>query len=680
MQIILKSLTLTNFKGIRSLNVKFSSVTNAYGANQAGKTTLFDAFLWLLFEKDSTDRKDFEVKTLDENNQPYHKLDHEVVGVFLIDGEETILRKSLREKWTKPRGQKDEVFAGHETTYYWNDVPMKKNEFQARIDALVNETTFRMITNPLFFNNMKWQDRRQMLIKMAGPIDETEIYAGCGASAELIEMLRKKTPDEIKKETAAKISKIKEQKDLIPARIEEAERSVPAQEEQPAEQYNYDELEAELKKLEADLQTVEDLLMNQTKAEQDYSDSIKKLMGEKNALNQQISDIHFNEQQKVKQAEQARRNRINELQMEMSGLENESNQISRVINNLKADLHSFKTQKDSLLAAYKVIQAETLVFSDDDSCCPTCKRAYEAADVEAKKAELTGNFNKKKAERTDANVKQGRELNQKIENATAELAKAEADLLAINQKIADKRVLATNLGAEHKRLSEEEVVKVAEALEFNPEHKAAKARIAEIDEQVNSPRSDNGKAIQLTRKQDLNSKINQVRAKLATKGEAEKIAAKVKELTDKANARIAELDEMNSKMAQELADLEGTQYALEQYTKAKMTMVEERVNSMFAIVKFKMFEEQINGGQAETCVALINGVPFADANNASKVNAGLDIINTLNNHLNIYAPIFIDNRESVTNIIPLKSQVVNLIVSPAHKKLTIEAEKLEMAV
>ena len=119
-----------------------------------------------------------------------------------------------------------------------------------------------------------------------------------------------------------------------------------------------------------------------------------------------------------------------------------------------------------------------------------------------------------------------------------------------------------------------------------------------------------------------------------------------------------------------MADLEGSEFLAEQFTKAKMDTLVKRINGRFKYVSFKMFETQINGGEVETCETLVNGVPFSDANHAGKVNAGIDIINTLCEHYNIYAPIFIDFRESVNNLIDCESQVVNLIVS-TDKKLRV---------
>jgi hypothetical protein len=178
---------------------------------------------------------------------------------------------------------------------------------------------------------------------------------------------------------------------------------------------------------------------------------------------------------------------------------------------------------------------------------------------------------------------------------------------------------------------------------------------------LNAPAQDTDKSELLTQKQELNIAIKDLEAKINTKSQKERT-----------EARITELLKQEAQMAQELASLEGVEYSIEQFTKAKMDMLEQRVNGLFKSVRFKMFEEQINGGQAETCVALINGVPFSDANTASKINAGIDIINVLAGHFDVYAPIFIDNRESVVNVIDSPCQIINLIVSPNDKKLRVE--------
>ena len=123
-----------------------------------------------------------------------------------------------------------------------------------------------------------------------------------------------------------------------------------------------------------------------------------------------------------------------------------------------------------------------------------------------------------------------------------------------------------------------------------------------------------------------------------------------------------------------IADLEGQEFLCESFIRTKVDMLEGKINAKFKNVNFKLFETQVNGGLNEICEVLVNGVPFNEANLGGKINGGLDIINTLCDHYNVYAPIFIDNRESITKIIDVKSQVINLVVVK-DLKLTIEEVK-----
>ena len=123
---------------------------------------------------------------------------------------------------------------------------------------------------------------------------------------------------------------------------------------------------------------------------------------------------------------------------------------------------------------------------------------------------------------------------------------------------------------------------------------------------------------------------------------------------------------------QEKAQLEKIEMLIDKFTFNKITNLENEINSLFEMVKFKMFDEQLNGGIAECCICTIDGVPFSDANTASKVNAGLDVIKTLQTYFEVNAPIFIDNRESVTVLnTGFDMQIINLVVDPEHSQLTV---------
>ena len=140
MEIKIFSLKLKNFKGIKDLKIDFNCQnTNIYGANATGKTTIFDAFKWLFFDKDSNDRKDFNIKTLDSNNKPIHFLEHEVEAILVIDGVDMTFKKVFQEKWVKKRGQSEQEFSGHETNYWIDEVPVKKKDYEEKINNLRRE-------------------------------------------------------------------------------------------------------------------------------------------------------------------------------------------------------------------------------------------------------------------------------------------------------------------------------------------------------------------------------------------------------------------------------------------------------------------------------------------------------------------------------------------------------------
>lgn len=139
--------------------------------------------------------------------------------------------------------------------------------------------------------------------------------------------------------------------------------------------------------------------------------------------------------------------------------------------------------------------------------------------------------------------------------------------------------------------------------------------------------------------------------------------------------QISELERTGRGLAQQIADAEHEEYTVRQFTKAKIEECEKRINGLFSMVTFQLFDYTIEDSRKENpieaCIPLVDGVPFSVANTAGQVNAGLDIINALTRFYGVSAPIFIDNRESVNEIISTQSQVINLVVTD-DKELTIK--------
>ena len=128
-EIRLKQLSISNFKGISKLDIQFKDITTLSGMNATGKSSVFDAFTWLLFDKNSKGDSKFELKPLDKNNEYIRGLNPHVTGILEVDGIETKLSKEYKEKWTSRRGESEKVFDGNTTKYEIDDVPVKKSDY-----------------------------------------------------------------------------------------------------------------------------------------------------------------------------------------------------------------------------------------------------------------------------------------------------------------------------------------------------------------------------------------------------------------------------------------------------------------------------------------------------------------------------------------------------------------------
>jgi exonuclease SbcC len=665
MKIELKKISLVYFKGIKQLEIEFDHVTNIFGDNATGKTTIFDAFLWLLFGKDSTNSTAFGIKTLDGKGNLIDKVDHEVSAVLLVDGREVILRRVFKEKWVKKTGSPKPEFTGHETLYFCNDVPLKEKEYQQKVNGLVDEKIFRLLTNPFYFNQtLNWKDRRGVLLEIAGTIDNGDVLDKIATLQNkdqvfnLTNILNAGTTiEEHRRTTAARKKKLKDELDTIPTRMDELKRSL------PTEELDWVAIAHSIAQLEEDLSTVDSLLANKSKAQKEKQDQLLKVQSDIYMLQSKVNKRKQDLRVQLQQKEQGATGEIDLLLSAIASIERNIANDNVTLQNAQRRITEYASDRNALRSKWETENAKQFQFDDHLANCPTCKQQLPAGDIEAKKKELEVNFNKEKQNTLTRIQHSGQELKTAQENYEKQKIAIEQNLAALAIDLDAKKAQVDQLKAALIQPTVPFAQRLEEAYDNDAEIDLLNSDIEKVQQQLealtNRPEEE-GSAIHLQRKASINDQLNALRKDLVQK-----------EQIEKTNTRIKQLEEQEEIYSQQLTALEGEEFIMDQFTRAKMDILESRINGRFKYVSFKLFDRQINGSESESCEATVHGVPFSDANNAARINAGLDIINTLCEHYGVYAPIFVDNAESVNTLVPVNAQLTRLVVS-LDKKLTVK--------
>lgn len=654
----IKKLILKNFKGIKKLEIDFKKVTNILGENATGKTTIFDSFCWLLFGKDSKDRKDFEIKTLSPTGEALHGLEHSVEAILEINGEEVILQRIYAEKWTKKKGLADKVFSGHETTYYINQVPAKQKEYNEKVAEILPDSTFKLISNPLYFNNLEWKKQREILLQIIGDIDQENVINHKDSLRPLQTLLDGNTTiEDFRKKIKSQIAKYTKDKESIPYRIDECNENIIEE--------DFSILEGRKKIIETSIATFDKQLLN------DGQGNIQKLdlQNEIYELNKELQDESIKDREKadeplqiIKKDIRDTQSKIQDLDWKLKNKNLEHNHLVqenlRVEENIKAKLE----KQDSLRDEFKKEKAKAFEFDESQTCCPHCGRPYEAEKIEEIKEKAKNHFEETKRSNLASINSAGKYFGKEIE----ELKQKQAENI---EKLAAFETSIKELTSEREEVDMKlkELENAAEEIKNAPAPKNHK--IAELTAKIQKLKTEFSSCIEpdntelLKRKQLLQGDLETINRRLAAKDNNESLRNRVLTLQDE-----------ERRLAEEIAKLEGYDFMCEEFIRTKVELLEERINSKFKTVRFKLFKQQINGGIDECCETLINGVPYSNANTASQINSGIEIINTLSEHYKFQVPIFIDNRESVNEILDTESQIINLIVSK-DKKLRVEVDE-----
>lgn len=641
----LQSLTLRNFKGIKSLKIDFNPhETFIHGDNGTGKTTVFDAFNWLLWGKNSENKTDFDIKTLDSENNPIHELEHEVLGELDLNGERTILRRVYTENWVKRHGNDFKELTGHKTDLYVNDVPVQLNEYKKIINDMIPDSLSRLLTDPLYFNtHLDWKQRRLILTEIAGEISDQEIIDSIPKFESIQEIFNSgKTIEQKKAEISPKIKKMKEELKLIPARIDEQDRSRPENE-------NFEQLEFQLSDLKTDLEQknkiVESVLNQINEFHRKDRERLNKIQSLKTEIQVELSKATEKQNESRLEAlkkENGLKSRLNELNSEKQFQEIEIKNFQ----NLNARLEN---ENDKLKNDFIDLKAKELKPGEIPTSCSSCGTVFSEQKINEKSQELIDKYNLQKA--TDL-----RSISQKAQNNKDVISINNTNIQSLKNKIDGIDTLIENLNKSIQEVfipQETQCFETPKTIEIQKQIEIIEKESTEFKEEDTTETK-----IQIT---ELKNQIQEIENKLRKKDEIARIEARIKQLQSE-----------QLKISQEIASLEQIDFLMDEFTRVKMQTVENKVNSLFTVAQFKMFETQVNGVESPTCVCMYNGVPFGSLNYAMKPNVGLDIIRVLQDFHQIKAPIFIDNRESISEILNTGSQVVNLVKITGQKELVIK--------
>ena len=641
-KIRLIGLHIENFKRANLLDIAFDGESmSIYGQNAAGKTTIYDALNWLLFDKNSAGVKDFDIKPRDESGELRFPGAHTVVSAaFALDGDTLELKKEYYERWTQQRGKADRVFAGNSSDYFVDGVPVKKYQYDERIKAMIDEQLFRLLTDVHQFNaKLDWRERRRVLFDLCGVMTDAELLAlGGDKYAELATAIGKGTIDDLKAKTASVRKNLSGQKNTIPVRIDECRKTV-----ERLQDLDFDA--ASIRKASAAAQC--DIL----RAELMRLDNDTLLREKENAI-------------------QARRNTLRTLEMENEAhrrgqrpdaLLAQSETLAGELRSANALLASHQREKQGHEARVAhlsdLMDSKRRQWTELDVCaisletfCPTCRRAYDPESIREARKQLEA----QKQARLDGIRTDGVELKRQYDEAMSAAQAMEAVMAE------DRRTASELTAAIADCKAKAAAVEIADLPDYAARKTALDTELGTLSGELRRM-SENRSAV----RGEYQVKISTLNAAVS---DADGILAS-KATLESTRKRIVELQAEERTTAAEIERLDKLLFLCEEFTTFKVSMIEESINGRFTLARFKLFDVQINGAVVDCCEATHDGVAYSDLNDGMKVNIGLDIIQTLSQHYGVSVPLFVDKAESVTDLYRIDTQVIRLVVSENDREL-----------
>ena len=663
MDIKINSIALHNFKGVRGDRVfRFDGRSaRIEGDNGTGKSTVFDAFTWLLFGKDhlGQDWTHFDIKPIDPaTGATIADLDYTAVEAELsVNGARKTLRRVITEDWVKPRGEAERVLKGHSQTFFVDGVACEtKKAYDATIHSLIAEDVFRVVTNPHQLIDpayTDWKVRRRAILAAVG----YDPAAVAQSFADLVAEMNGRPVEEFRRMVTAQK---KAQRDALA----DANSRIAAWQSALPEEVNEDEVNAAIdginqRGIEKAGAVKERIIgidsgiadVNARNAEAD------KAAGEKNA---RVRALRLKMQDYIGDAINAARKARSDRKNAILGAEGELNNARAQKRGLQANLESYRLGLAEDSARLKRLGEEyekeraSAFEPGGEQVCPVCGRPLDEAKLREEWLAAKRDALRKIQEQVPPLRGEIAAWKESIDKAEQHLGAVEDNIVRLTAELeqAQSRPQTSDEDAETAARKSEDYQAMAEMLTaLEAEAKEAAAGTASAGDLLEQRRA-------------LEAELETIRAQVEADTAPLRDALAVARERKRIQGLIDDAEQRRRGYADELARLERLEVRTLEYIKASIDACEDAINARFKECRWKMFDRTLDGGLVEMCeVTTREGVPYASMNSAARIICGMEVIRVLGEANGVAAPIFVDNAESVTrtDFIP-GAQVIRLVV------------------
>ena len=642
----IKSIHIQNFGNIKDLSINFGRKTLISGRNESGKTTINDAYSWLMINKLANGSQADGIRPHDRNGIEDDNAVISVSAVIEIDGSEKEFLKEQRKEFTQKTGK----FKGNNNLYFINGVPKKEKEYKAYVEEKILEPdNLELCTNATVLLNMDTKKRRAVIFDMVPDVTDVDVATTDARFANITEKLDGCTLDELIQSVRYQINGrgrgdkgLKGRQDELPARIDEAKRNVC-----DTAEYSLaiSELQKEISALDEQEKSLDDVMA----AYDQKSNDILDLKFEQSDIVRKANEGLVNQKKRLNEdmflLEQEKKNTENDLRMAEMDLKHANIEIRQYESDLQKWGKAYDDWKEEAFDETELEEIRSETFDENSAICPVCHREYPPEMKEDKVRSWEQDKNTRIAEqekkKKDFSIRHEERYEEiRIGGVESEKHRSQAEKKAedINKKIFELKQKITSLAMEiqkkHTELSE-----LPESVDmyYNTEYQKITAEITRAEVALHE--TNNGS--------ERRREINRIKhEKTAGISELQTLISE----SEKAQGRVDELKEEQRNVGQLLADCQQELDLLRDFQKAKCDMLTDKINSMFKFVKWRLFKQNLTDDNfQEVCEPMIDNEPYGRRlNHGSRALAELDICNTFQNIHNISLPLFVDDFDGIT--------------------------------